>query len=246
MFRAAAHFEALNSRKELEQFQREKWFIAAKEQREKKEQQSDQIEQALTELAAAVVTMAEPVQIQTFQAEITEYDASTIQAILENKHILENLYQKRDEMLDSAYQLEDGRRVFKSEDGKRVYDEEGQLVSPDIIHPDEIEDFRPKAEDYLGVLDDINKHKDIEQKLHDYQDKLDAAQERLENGEISQKELDDLRKSLQDEMPIEVRRKLPDYDPSQEQATDITQALQTEAPKLTAADTKIDPALIPG
>jgi len=52
-------------------------------------------------------------------------------------------------------------------------------------------------------------------------------------------------------MPIEVRRKLPDYDPSQE--TDLksdftaTAAVEAErAAKLSPADMSIDPSMVPG
>lgn len=248
MLRVMDDFEIRALQSEALRHEREKWFIAAKHQREQKELHADREEQELIDLLTSVV-LADAIEVEEFKVELDTYDALTIEALTENQFILDQLYLERDTMLDSAYQLENGTRVFKSEDGVRVFDESGDLVSDNVIHPDEIGDHYPKAEPYLEKLEFIEKHEAIQQDLFDYQEKLDDARERLDSDDLAQEEFEAIREEIQNEMPLEVRRKLPDYDPSQE--TDLTSefaatATIEQATKLTPADMAIDPSIMPG
>lgn len=215
MFRAIDHFDIQQAQNERQEFERKKWFIAARDNREQKELRQDRLEEAVTDFATSVI-LAEPIELEKFEIELETYDALTIEALQENLVILDLLYRERDTMLDNAYMLDDGTRVFKSEDGQRVFDENGNRVSQDIVEPDTIPDHHTKAEPFFKNKGAIAKHEAIGNRLSEYQGKLDEARERMDSGEMTKDELADYRQELQQTMPIEVRRKLPDYDPSQE------------------------------
>ena len=239
MFRAIDHFDIQQAQNERREYERKKWFIAARNNKEQKELRQDRLDEAIDEFATSII-LAETFELQEFEVELDTYDALTIEAIQDNLLILDRLYKERDAMLKNAYILEDGTRVFKSEDGQRVYDEHGQIVSSDIVQPDAIADHYPKAEPYLDKLKLINKYEGIAERLAEYQEKLDQARERMDSGEMTKDELKEYRQELQQTMPIEVRRKLPDYDPSQE--TDLKSDFAKTASATAELGAKISPA----
>ena len=246
MLRMMDDFEVRALRSDALERERAKWFIAAKERHQRQELRQDNADQELLDLATSVI-LADAMQVEAFRTDLDTYDAMTIEALMENREILERLYLERQALLDNAYQLDDGTHVFKSEDGKRVIDEAGNSVSSQIVDPDQILDHHTSAEDWERSVDQINKHEAIEQNLIDYQEKLDAAREQLYEGELTQDEFDELKSGIEADMPIEVRRKLPDYDPSQE--TDLTSDFTATAKKaieIAPADMAIDPSMVPG
>ena len=248
MLRVMEDFEIRALHSENLRREREKWFIASKHHKEQKELKQEQAEEEFFDFATSVI-LADQVEVEAFRADLDTYDALTIEAIMENREILEKLYLQRDVALDNAHQLEDGTHVFKSEDGVRVFDKEGNQLAPDIINPDLIDDRRTTHEEWQGIIDQIKKHEVIDQRLLDYQEKLDAARDRLDDGELTQEEFDELKEGIEKDMPIEVRRKLPDYDPSQE--TNLTSdfkvtATVEQAAKLSPSDMTIDAGMIPG
>lgn len=246
MLRMMDDFELRALRQEQRDYERAKWFIASKQRGQEKEIREERAEQNVGDLAASIV-IVDPIEVEAFRADLDTYDAATIEAIMENREILERLYRERDMLLERAYQLEDGTRVFKSEDGMQVFDEHGDLVSPDRVDPDQIADHYPSAESYLEQLRLIEQHEAIDQNLIKYQTQLDEARERLDSGELSQSEFDELRSSIENDMPIEVRRKLPEYDPTQEAElkTDFSASV-TQTTKTSPADMVIDPSMVPG
>jgi len=226
--------------------EREKWFIASKHHKEQKELKQEKAEDEFFDLVASAI-LADPIEVEAFRADLDTYDALTVEAIMENREILEQLYLERDAALDNAHLLEDGTHVFKSEDGVRVFDKDGKQLAPDAIDPDLIDDRRTTHEEWQGITDQIKKHEIIDQKLLDYQERLDTARERLDDRELTQEEFDELKEGIEKDMPIEVRRKLPDYDPSQE--TDLTSDFTAtnaveQAAKLAPADMAIDAGMV--
>ena len=109
-------------------------------------------------------------------------------------------------MLDQAYVMDDGRRVFKSEDGSYVIDEHGQRVSPDELDFDLISRDKPTAEQYRAGLDARQSLLQEKKKILEFQEKLDDAREKIEDGDLSKQELDDLDAELNAAMPQSVKR----------------------------------------
>jgi len=246
MLRVIDDFEVRALRDDALELERSKWFIAAKARSEQKELRQENADQDLLDLAVSVI-LADPIEIEAFKVDLDQYDALTVEAIMENREILDRLYLERDALLDNAYQLDDGTYVFKTEDGTRVIDKEGNIVSATVIDPDMIGDRHTTAEQWETITGSIKKHEAIDQRLMDYQEKLDAARERVDSGELTQDQFEDVRDGIEKDMPIEVRRKLPDYDPSQE--TDLKgdfTATVKQAAQLAPMDMAIDPSMVPG
>lgn len=209
MISAQDHFRQKELVRAAQSRERSKWFVAAREHKERQNDLAEEADATVLNLAAVVV-LADPIEIEAFKVELVVYDIATIEAIIANREILEVLYAEHQRLLGEAYVLEDGRRVFKSENGRGVFFEDGDLASPDVVDPNEIEDYRPTAEEFFANKKSIVKHEAIGKRLDAYQTDLDEARERADSGEMTKDELDDTRQKLSQDMPIEVRRQLPE------------------------------------
>ena len=239
------HFDQKAALKAVKELERKKWFIASKQEKEERRAKQEQALDEFIDLATGTI-LIDVTEIDAYKIELESYDIAAIEAITKNNEILEQLFLEREHLLKNAHVLEDGRRVFKTQDGKRVFDEQGNPISEDEVHPDEVPNHTTTYEELQSITDRIEKHKTIADGLSDYQLKLDEARERLDSGKLTQDEFDEIKDDLQETMPIEVRRKLPGYDASQESDAKLETVTPTQAPKLNAADMSIDPALVPG
>lgn len=180
--------------------------LAERERRERREEiESDAAEDM--DFAMAVVSVAE---MEEFHIDLDCYDAATIAALQENEIALDLILKQKEEFLVRAFVLPDGRRVFKSEDGIRVFDEFGAELDPADIDPNFIEDQRPKWETYKPILEESIRLIHERRALLDYQEKLDAARERLDAGDMTREEFDKLREELKADMPKAVREQIPE------------------------------------
>lgn len=205
------HFQDHNRTAKLADANRRKWFIAAREDKERKAQLEDEAEQTFVELAAAVIVATE-LQIQTFHANLDTYDEATVAALMENQELLDAVNERIKDMLSRAHKLDDGRRVFKTEDGQRVYDEHGEQLDETVIHPNQIDDARPRWEALVrerGIRDGLIQNRED---IHKYQEKLDGARERSNADDFSKEELDELEAELEADMPPAVMRHISGYE----------------------------------
>ncbi|MBL4761020.1 MAG: hypothetical protein JKY80_09310 [Mariprofundaceae bacterium] len=239
------HFEADARNMSPEELRRRVLLRKQREFRMEAEIVAERQDGNVTALAASATILASQVELKEFSAELEVLDVATIKAITQNNKILQRLYRERDVMLENAHTLEDGTRAFKSVDGERVFDEHGNQLSADVVDPDEILDHLPKAETYLELVDKIDRHEAIADRLSTYQEKLDAAHERVDSGEMTKQELEEYRTTLQSDMPLEIRRQLPDYDPANEKILKTDFTASSNPPQLSAADMAIDPSMVP-
>ena len=244
MLRAINQFGIHSSRLDHSELERRKWFIASRHQRKQREIHQDHAEDVLSDFAASFV-LADPLETQAYKAELDEYDALTVEAIMENREVLDRLYAEREAMLERAYILEDGTRVFKSEDGLRVYNQDGELLPSSTVNPEQIGDKYQKAEPFFDNLKSINKHQQIEKNLLEFQEHLDEDRELADSGKMTKDELAERREERLKEMPIEVRRKLNGFDETQEQK--LKSEFSTSAKPITEndMDMRIDPSMVP-
>lgn len=184
-----------------------------REDREKRERDADKGDDAIADLANAV--LATPQDVADFRVELDAYDTATVEALMQNEQDLKAVRDQLDDMLDKAYVLEDGRRVFKAEDGMRVFDEHGVELSTDAIDPGLVEDWRPKAEDYLEANDLEKALVEERTEILDFQEKVDHAREESNRGDMTKQELDDLRSDLEANAPPAVKRHMDGYEESQ-------------------------------
>ncbi|MBO6814511.1 MAG: hypothetical protein JJ891_06605 [Rhizobiaceae bacterium] len=239
------HFDEKAALKAVRELERKKWFIASKQEKEEKRAKQEQALDDFVDLATGAILL-DVVEIEAYKLELETYDIATIEAITENNEILEELYLERERLLNNAHILENGRRVFKTQDGKRVFDEQGNPISEDVVHPDEVPNHTTTYEELQSIADQIDKHKAIADGLAGYQLKLDEARERLDSGKLTQDEFDEIKDDLEQTMPIEVRHKLPGYDSSKELNAKPEISTNAPAPTLSSTDMTIDPALVPG
>ncbi len=117
------------------------------------------------------------------------------------------------DMLDRAYVMEDGRRVFLTEDQTQAFDENGTEVTRDEFDFGLVPKNSPTWETIMRarsgkdtLLADY-KATNIERKqILEFQEKVDAARERVADGEISNDELDDLGADLSEATPASVKK----------------------------------------
>lgn len=182
------------------------------------EVKDDAVATSQTLLTAIMVSGVRPREYQQILERVGLHQNLVIEALQEKQEELDASQGRLDDMLGDAYELEDGRRVFKTEDGLRVFDEHGFELSADTIDPDEIENWRPKAETYFEEVERRNRIVQEQAELLDYQDKLDAAQDKLDQGTLSRDEYNELN-DLLNTAPTALRNRLPQDDPAYQAPT---------------------------
>jgi len=156
----------------------------------------------MIDLASVIVTTE---QADLFQAELDIYQTATVEALEENRDAMELARKRLDRILEQAYKLEDGRRVFKTEDGTRVFDEFGVAVSPDIIAPEAIPDELPRWEEAKDIIGDFESLEREQTQLLDFQSDLDEAQDLLDSGKMTQEQFEERRQYLRNHAPNAVK-----------------------------------------
>ena len=239
------HFQEKDSSTKLAEASRRKWFIAAREDKERKAQIEEQSEDAFLDLAASVIIATE-IEIQTFQAKLDTYDEATVVALMENQVLLDAVNERIADMLSRAHKLEDGRRIFKTEDGKRVYDEHGEQVAPTVIDPDAINDNLPKWEEYKPLHLEQKRLMQEREGLIQYQEKLDDARERSNADDFTKDELDELEAELEADMPPAVAKYISGFETA-DNAPDLKSNFTSSSntAKLTKLDVVIERAPTP-
>lgn len=213
MINVMNHFQHYNHTAKQADVNRQKWFIAARENRDRKEKITEEAEQALLDLVVTVV-LATKIEIKAFQAKLDTYDEATVIALMENQQLLDAVNERITDMLARAHVLEDGRRVFKTENGMQVFDEHGEQVDESVIHPDQIDDLKPTWEAFEGELKLEKQLQAERQGLIEYQEKLDNARERSNSDNFTKEELDELEAELEADMPPTVARHIPGMEAS--------------------------------
>ncbi|GAB5470458.1 MAG: hypothetical protein Kilf2KO_34880 [Rhodospirillales bacterium] len=200
--------EALAEQEEGFRRQRER----VEERKERAEAKAD-AEETIDTLI--LLQRASPERMALMSDRLNLHQEKVIEALLANQDALDQTQDKLDGMLEEAYVLEDGRRVFKTRDGTQVFDEHGEEVAMDA---DAIEDHRPRWETLRDTKADSDALLQERDALLTYQKELDEAQERLESGDLTTADMDDLDALLMD-APAAVSSRLPESDPASQMPT---------------------------
>lgn len=230
-FAAAAKREELAHKEKMARLDEQDWHHRKK--REAAENRYDDETWTLIE-----IFLASTESIAEFRLQLDDYDAKTVEALMENREALEAIRGHINELLDEAYVLPDGRRVFKTRDGSHVYDEHGTELSIEEIDPAEITGSHPFWETYHAARQTEAALEKQREKLIVYQNKLDDAREHLDNGGITQDELSRMKIDLANDMPETVREKLG-LRPVQADTPPTREATATTAPEA-GASTDLD------
>lgn len=213
------HFRRGEVRRHSEWLRQQRWFIKAREDQERREEIAEELESDLLSVATEAA-MATDIQITAFETKLGRYDEATVTALMENQEALDRVRVRLHDLLERAYVMDDGRRVFKTEDGTQIFDEFGREVGRHELDFDAITPDRPSWEEYQPHY-----HKRLEletqrRKLLEFQEKIGTAREKIADGEISESELSELEAELDKTLPPSVRAHLPGFD-SAENAPDL-------------------------
>ena len=168
--------------------------------------------------------VATELEIQQFEAKLDDYDEAIVKALEKNRIAMDELILQLAEvdariqsMLDQAYVMEDGRRVFLTKDRTQAFDERGVEVTREELDFDLVPQSAPAWEDVSTAFSRRDQLKHEYDRLAkeragilEFQEKVDVARERIANGEISKSELDDLDAELADAMPPSVKAQTAD------------------------------------
>ncbi|MCV6575106.1 MAG: hypothetical protein OIF58_05160 [Cohaesibacter sp.] len=163
--------------------------------RQERHDQDDNLDILLT------VAMATEQEVAVFRARLDDYEERATKHILALQRKLDQEMVEKNAMLDQAYILDDGRRVFKIHDEQRVIDEFGQDVSPDIIVPDEVPNHHPDGKLFIGTLNSLSKTHEALEKTIKFRDRVNEMQDEVDQGKISKDRLQELEQEFEDIMP---------------------------------------------
>ena len=137
--------------------------------------------------------------------------------------------------------MEDGRRVFLTEDRTQAFDEQGVEVTPEELDFDLVPKTAPTWESVAGAFTEQERLKLEFDQLQtersvilEFQEKLDAARDRVDEGDITNHELNDLDAELADAMPASVKAQMPGFD-SATNATDLKSEFESPSSPLMSA-----------
>lgn len=187
--------------------------IKLKEDKDKKEERDREAEQEAL-LDSFVVVMATEVEITDFNVKLNTYDTATVEALMENEEALAKVREEMRIMLDKAYVLPDGRKVFKTEDGARVFDEHGVEVKD--FDPKTIEDWRPRHEGYQSIVKQFDGLTEERKELVEFQGQLDEVRDDANEDGLTKAELEELEKRLEENVPDAVKAKMANDGPEQD------------------------------
>lgn len=187
-----------------------KWFIKARQDRQKQEDLADKSEGDTTALAVEVIIATEQ-QIRDFETKLDRYDETTVAALMENQKQLDAVNARIEDMLSRAYVMEDGRRVFKTRDGTKVFDEHDQFVSRDELDYDLIGPDLPIAEDFKQEKFSRKHFEARKEKLLEFQEEVDNAREEVSKNGTTQDNLEELEADLMKDVPEEVMAQMSGY-----------------------------------
>lgn len=208
MVQLGQHFKSVDGRDRSDWKRLQHQFAKKRLDQERKDKLENRLDDNIAALAVEVI-MATELQIQQFQIKLTSYDAATVTALMDNQERLDAVNLQMSVLLDQAYVLEDGRRVFKTEDGTQVFDEHGEEVGADVVDPASIGDEHPTWESYQTLRLEKSQIEVERTEILEFQERLDDAREQTADGQISEVDLEALEADLADMMPASVRANVP-------------------------------------
>ncbi|OXT01647.1 hypothetical protein B7H23_01355 [Notoacmeibacter marinus] len=233
MIQLSSHFRDNRQGHQSELLRQRQWFIKARQDQQRREEVAEQAEDNLI-AAGQEIALATTMQIRQFQARMDAfeaglddydakldiYDAAVARALMEQIERLGQLEAEKQAMLDSAFVLEDGRRVFLSRDRTYAVDEQGaQLTETEFVESG-ITPGEFTAEDFLANTDAIDRTNEEIDQLHEAQADIDAAREQsAEARELIEKSRDlaaeeDVTLEALEELDSEIADAMPDRLPT--------------------------------
>lgn len=157
-------------------------------------------------------------RMDKFQEKLNQLEQATAQALQENAEKLRESKKALDDVRARAYEITnpDGstKRVYR--DGDKVRDEAGAEVSSDVVQSDDLGD---KFSNWSEFVKADLAHGDIKaehDRIKAYQMEVGQARGRGNEGDLSDKELDDLEARMKKDMPSSIREHMGSIQPGVE------------------------------
>ncbi|MGX1499834.1 small-conductance mechanosensitive channel [Labrenzia sp. MBR-25] len=203
------HFASDETSRHSEWLRQQRWFIKAREDQERRQREDDKFDNDMESLVSAALAATDEA-IKEFTAKLDRYDEATVMALMENQRQLDEVNAHIEEMLNQAFVMPDGRRVFLTKDRTQAFDEFGNAVSSDELDFNDITPDKPTWEQWLDLAHQRDELTDERRDILEFQDKVDAAREKASSGKITEKELEELDDELAGAVPQSVRRHMPE------------------------------------
>lgn len=213
MTRLVKHFGWIDERRRTEWEREQRRYAQLRANKDRQKQRREKEQDATDENIGAFAVAATFEEIEAFEVKLDTYDEAAVAALMENREQLDAVQARIELLLQQAYVMEDGRRVFKTEDGTQVFDEHGNEVSHDELDYDLISDDRPSWESYQTETEYRDALVAERQQIIEFQDKVAAAREETADGEISKDRLEELDADLAASVPPPVRAHMPGMEP---------------------------------
>jgi len=245
LIKLAQHFVSDDRSRHSEWLRQRKWFISAKEQRIRKEKLEEQADEAFMDFASSVI-MATEADIEAFEVKLDTYHEASTQALIDNQIEFEALQEQLlliDARLEGVWKhantMDDGRRVFLNSERSQAYDEFGVEVSNEEYSYDNFAADHYPVDSFLddlkerGKVHEAMKDNRLERdKIHAFEEKIEEAHERIEEGDLSKEELDQMDADLLEAMPDSVKANIPELNPA-ENAPAIQKSFSAHASPIT-------------
>lgn len=210
----------------------QQWFIKSRHMQEKRDDKAEKLQDDLLSFASEII-LATEIQIQEFNIKLDHYDEAIVKALMDNQVALENVRANIELMLENAYVLEDGRRVFKTEDGTQVFDEHGIEVMQNELNFGLIPPDNKTWQEFTKNLS-LEAELQVERgQLIEFQEQLDSAREISARDGVTEKELDDLDADLFEDMPPSVKSNISGFDTAENAPNATTVFAKNATPVVT-------------
>ena len=250
MIQLGEHFISDDRNRHSIWLRQQRWFIKARQEHHRKEGIADKLDDEILSFAVEATVAAEiqirefesrmdayEVRLDNYDAKLEAHNTAITEALMENRELLDLLSERLLQveidlqgMLERAYVMEDGRRVFKSEDGVTVIDEFGETVDREVLDPNLVPNNGDTSERYMERFKFKQETLEIEsnalanrQKLFDAADnieelkehsadaraKITEYRERIEDGGLTVEEIEGFDAELLDAMPPSTLPTLP-------------------------------------
>lgn len=155
------------------------------------------------------MALAEPERVAAFGERIQQLDEASMAALLENEKKLREAEEQLAEIRERAFSLTmpDGRNTKVYRDGGAVAEEDGTRV--DFMRADDLPSETPELSEARAALNRFDSLTVEKREITAYRDKIEAGQERLHRGGMTQGELEDWQARL-GEIPEPVTAHLKD------------------------------------
>ena len=181
-------------------------------------------------------------QTVRFQEQLNRLDQASMEALLENEEQQRVAREELKRLQDRAYEITmpDGHTVKLYRDGNSVRDDDGAVVSPDIIKAEDISQNAPTWAERKARGDAITDLEKRRNEIIKFREEVQHTQQHAKSGDISADELGHLQADLDKKIPDDVRRHYGSLAPNEsaralgmDAAPDMTDPALSTAVRLT-------------